>query len=339
MNRRMPNGTYGGVRGGRKFSLLDYKNVPGRVFSNILVTGGKKYEEEVFMVRKILGYICILAAMGLLVFAVIKYYPKMMDYKKGQDLYNDLEKKYTKNPKEKETEIDETEDAKDMEGDQKSQKENQMDLVKQILENAGIDADPSEYACIDVDHEGLLEENEDYIGWIYIPKTDISYPVVQGENNEQYLHSNFRGEYNYPGTIFMDYRCKKGILNHHGILYGHNMRDGSMFAKTKNYTDHGFANEHPIIWFITPKYRLLYQVFSSYVANPRDKDAFGIEGYDFANNEEWDTVVHSLKEKSLIDMNVDVSGRDFTLTMSTCTSERVTRVVTSSVLAGSAKIS
>ena len=210
----------------------------------------------------------------------------------------------------------------------------ERDILRETFAKAGLDLKPGAYRSLDVDGAGLLKENEDYVGWIYVPKTKISYPVVQGKDNSEYLHANFKKEYNYPGTIFMDALCKKGILNHHGILYGHNMRDGSMFAETKNYLDQKFLDEHPVFWFITPKYKLLYLAFSAYEANPKDEDAFAIQGMDFKTNEEWLKVIENLQKKSAVKRNYEPDARDFTLTLSTCTNARTTRVVTTGVLLG-----
>ena len=372
------------------------------------------------MLRRIIGWLCILSSLALLAFAVRKYYPKFMDYKKARTLYDGIEDKYTSKPaddapdeerpasetefpveekefgisefeteqeyleqteslifesesetetesedvgskkpdvdgtvsdymrkigKETETETEpadgieiETEKEAKRKASSKKTKvkviRSEAGVLRNLFREKGLKLKPSKYRSIDVDGEGLLKENKDYIGWIYVPQTDVSYPVVQGRDNNEYLHANFRKEYNYPGTIFMDSDCEKGILNHHGILYGHNMRDGSMFAQLKSWTDQKFADEHPVFWFITPKYKLLYMTFSSYVANPRDEDAFAIQGTDFKTNKEWLKILNNLKEKSAIKVDYEPNARDFTLTLSTCTPERTTRVVTTGVLLG-----
>lgn len=407
--------------------------------------------------RKVAGIICILASAALLVFAVIHYYPKFMDYKKGRDVYNSLRNEYTKQP-------DDTDEWEEYETDTESRPEEavtekrmekapetvsrseetgnpetvsektagrthdaatELTLPETASEdisealpsegasetvpgsalNVGFEA-PSDsltefvseianeaitesvsetanealtetatealsegltkktktkkasemkgdlerilkrvdkklrvkdFLPIEVDYEKLLDENTDYIGWIYIPGTNISYPVVKSKDNTDYLHKNFKKESNFPGTIFMDCACNKtGITGHHIILYGHNMRDGSMFASIKSYVDEKFFKEHPVIWFITPKYTLLYSVFSAYEADPYDnKVTFSTQGDEFKTNKEWDKIVKKMKEKSAVKCDIEPNGLDFVLSLSTCTNQRTTRIVPHAVLEGS----
>jgi len=103
--------------------------------------------------------------------------------------------------------------------------------------------------------------NPDYIGWIRIDGTDIDYPVVQGRDNTKYLNTTFMGERNPSGTIFMDSRCSEGFTGF-ALLYGHNMRNGSMFAGLHNFRDSEFLEKHNEIVVFTPEGEmLLYSIF------------------------------------------------------------------------------
>lgn len=93
----------------------------------------------------------------------------------------------------------------------------------------------------------LSAVNPDYIGWIRIDGTMIDYPVVRGEDNKKYISTTFTGEQNASGAIFMDYRCVDGFGGAFAILYGHNMKDGSMFAALNRYLESGYLDEHPNI--------------------------------------------------------------------------------------------
>jgi SrtB family sortase len=105
--------------------------------------------------------------------------------------------------------------------------------------------------------------NPDFIGFIVIPGTDINYPVVQGRNNDRYLHTTFNGARNPAGAIFMDYRCADGFHTPISILYGHNMRDGSMFSQLTRFTRNDFLQAHPHIIIITAGgERLQYRIVS-----------------------------------------------------------------------------
>ena len=221
----------------------------------------------------------------------------------------------------------------------KKKKKSVMQVLEDTLKSVGLkDAKTTDFLPINVDAKGLLAENSDFIGWIYIPGTPVSYPMVQGKDNDYYLHRGWNKSYLYAGTIFEDSNNVKGLLSHHSILYGHNMRDGSMFATTKSYTDQKYADEHPIIWIITPERKLLYQVFSSYECGPEDGDAYAIDGFDFTTNAEWEDIVKKIQSRSAIKTNAEVDGTSFVITLSTCTNARTTRIVTSAVLLGSLEL-
>lgn len=85
-----------------------------------------------------------------------------------------------------------------------------------------------------VDFETLQEVNKDVIAWIYIEDADISFPVLQGKTNKQYLFQSYKKEYLTAGSIFIDYRCGRNFEDKNTVIYGHNMHNGSMFGSLKN---------------------------------------------------------------------------------------------------------
>lgn len=104
----------------------------------------------------------------------------------------------------------------------------------------------------DVDWDMLRQTNSDIIGWLYCPDTIINYPVVQTSDNDKYLTTNFSGNYNAGGALFADYNSVVGIRSSHLIIYGHNMKDNSMFGTLKNYGDEAYFHEHPVFYLLTP---------------------------------------------------------------------------------------
>lgn len=94
-----------------------------------------------------------------------------------------------------------------------------------------------------IDFDGLRAINKDIVAWIQIPGIGVDYPVVQGKDNNHYLHYTFDGKENKAGSIFLDYRNRADFKDSKVILYGHNMKDGSMFSNLKKYQDAGFRKE------------------------------------------------------------------------------------------------
>ena len=113
-----------------------------------------------------------------------------------------------------------------------------------------------------VDWEGLKAENSDIIGWIQVPSAGIEYPVLQGDSNDEYLHTSVSGEWRTAGSIFLDSQNSPDMTDHHSIIYGHNMRNGSMFANLKEFNTPGVLEACPYFWISTPKKDLLYQIMS-----------------------------------------------------------------------------
>ena len=91
---------------------------------------------------------------------------------------------------------------------------------------------------------GLREQNPDIIGWINLPDTGIDYPIAQAKDNDYYLRRDLNGEPARPGTIFMDCRCA-GDGSGYSIIYGHNMKSGSMFGPLQKFKDKDFFETHP----------------------------------------------------------------------------------------------
>ena len=108
----------------------------------------------------------------------------------------------------------------------------------------------------------LQQKNEDIVAWIYIPALDISYPVLQADDNEYYLHRDVNREYLYAGSIFMDAWNNPFFYNYNTIIYGHNMRDGSMFARLKDLSDPDTIKGCRYFWIFTPEADLLYEICS-----------------------------------------------------------------------------
>lgn len=169
----------------------------------------------------------------------------------------------------------------------------------------------------EVDFDALYAINDDVVGWIYISGTQISYPVVQGEDNDYYLERLMNGRSNGSGTIFMDYRNDPGVWDRNTILYGHHMQNGTMFAKLVGYKKQAFYDEHPFFQFLTPDVNFQFDVVAAYVSRP-DLNAWDV---DFASDEAVASWIDTALKRSLIDTGYTYTPGDQFMTLSTCTYE------------------
>lgn len=127
-----------------------------------------------------------------------------------------------------------------------------------------------------VDFEALRNINPDVIGWIYIEGTDINYPIVQGKENNDYLRRMFDGTPNHAGSIFLDSRCSAALTDAHSIIYGHHMKNTTMFSELEQYKQQAFYDTHTWGWLITPEAHYKLQFFAGYVAET-DADAWDLD--------------------------------------------------------------
>lgn len=195
------------------------------------------------------------------------------------------------------------------------------------LTHAAIHGIPSEFTLDDPSPkiinpaiEALQEINSDVIAWIQIAETQIDYPVVQGVDNRKYLDHNWQNEKNRAGSIFMDYRNDPHKLNEpgrHTILYGHHMRDGSMFQPLTNYLREDFFENHSIITLQGMYEIYVFEIFSVYVT---DTDFYYIETI-FENPSDFEFFLEQITDKSIYDTEQRLTRQDHLLTLSTCTYE------------------
>lgn len=113
-----------------------------------------------------------------------------------------------------------------------------------------------------INWEKLKKINPDIVGWIYVKDTPIDYPVVKGNSNQEYLHQDFYKKYSYGGCVFADAKCDISS-SQNVVIYGHHMRNGSMFASLTKFRDSHFAKTHKI-FFYTPEKTYQLNVFSAY---------------------------------------------------------------------------
>ncbi|MGG7211035.1 class B sortase [Clostridium baratii] len=165
--------------------------------------------------------------------------------------------------------------------------------------------------------EELLKINEDYKMWIEIPNTNIDYPVVQGKDNDFYLNYDFNKKKSSSGAIFMDY--KNNINKDKNIIiYGHNMKNKSMFQNLMKFKDEEFWKENNKIILTIDGKRYEYEIFSAYISNAKNINL----RINFKNDDEYLKYIEDIKKKSIFYRVVDIKSDDKIITLSTCSYEK-----------------
>lgn len=209
-----------------------------------------------------------------------------------------------------------------MEGgrEQVQQKQMQKTEPEEGTSPAAADAEQERTAQRPVEYDSLIAVNPDIRGWISIPDTGLSLPVLQGKDNEFYLTHDFYGEYDRHGSIFIDCKTDVGIEQSNTVLYGHHMRDGSMFGLLENYVQEDFYRQNPVFSFDLigeeRTYQILAVVKCSLAAGEND---FRYYDYKIISEEEmfWQ-YYNSIKALSLYDIPVTASYGDELVTLCTC---------------------
>lgn len=168
----------------------------------------------------------------------------------------------------------------------------------------------------EVDFLVLWEQNPDVVGWIYIPDTKVNYPILQGETNDTYLRHLITGKYNSAGSIFLEAGIPADFSSKNNPIYGHNMKNGSMFAGITHYKKQSFYDEHPIAYLVTPDCNYVVRLFSGYVT--------GVQGNawtPYFDDEEFAQWLEQVSERSCFSSDVVPSPVDRVLTFSTCSYE------------------
>ena len=118
-----------------------------------------------------------------------------------------------------------------------------------------------------IDFDLLSSISPDSVGWIWIPDSEISYPLVQGRDNQFYLTRTYDGGHNKLGSIFLDYRIPGDFSGRNTIIYGHNMKSDAMFGTLEKFRDQAFADARPQFYILREDGVYRYQIFSAYVTD------------------------------------------------------------------------
>ncbi len=216
-----------------------------------------------------------------------------------------------------------------------------------IYESIGLYNDSKEYEVADTEYETLTQDtisvatpeeipegatyppmhinygqlkgiNKDFVCWLYFPYFDLSYPVVQENVIDEYLRKTFEGTYNTSGCLFTDILSTPDFTGMHDIIFGHNMRNGSMFGRFKELSasdDREIIKSNPYVYVYTEKAVYQYEIFGYYVTTV-GSDAYSV----VTTNEEYDKFLSYISRNSLYQRpdTIDFAEYPSILTLSTC---------------------
>jgi sortase B len=174
-------------------------------------------------------------------------------------------------------------------------------------------------------YQSLAAKNSDMIGWLEIPGTVINYPVMytpnDGEGGEYYIHRDFDGNYSASGVLFVDKACDP-VNGDNQIIYGHAMKNGTMFGELNRYEEKSYWENHKYIYYDSLTEEHVYQVVCAFNSRVLDKDERGFRYYSFTGSggdeQAFDNYVSSIMSRRIYDTGVDVKFGDKLITLSTC---------------------
>ena len=249
----------------------------------------KKSSSKHLKLLPLLGIICIIISLGGLLYYFIQYEAGTLEYDK-------LSKYVT---------IEESDYDSTVGGEN-------SDTVGESVSDL---EDHWENQNISIDFEELTGQNDDLAGWIVFDNLPINYPVVYSSDNEYYLTHTFSGNVNSAGALFIDAANKKDFNEYQTIIYGHNMKNGSMFGSLKKYKDYDFYKDNAYFTLCTPEVNYRYQIFSCRYVDALDE----LYTTGFEADDNYQNYLDKMVENSLYDTNVSVSNIDKIITLSTCT--------------------
>lgn len=254
----------------------------------------KQPEQKKKKKSDVLLTIALIVAIAVFCYAAFNLYHIYTEYKKGTDEYNQIE---------------------------------EMAVTERDADSAEVAGPNAQLKPpIEVDFDKLKSVNEDVVGWIYVDALpDISYPIVKGKDNQTYLHQTYEKNYNFAGTIFVDYENSGDFSDCNTLVYGHNMKNGSMFGHLKKFReDDKLYKQDKYFWILTPERNYRYEIITAYTTGVNSDTYTLFKG----PGEEFEKYLETIKGYSEIQTDdTDLTIKDRIVTLSTCTSNESTRFV------------
>jgi len=262
---------------------------------------------------------------GLLINTYYKSYKADKLYDEARNMYYEniekvLDEKINNNEEEIEN-IEEIENAGEVVEEILEEEYNENsseEAQEEISEGESVQQEPQQEESSISKEDIVFEEN--VIGWINVDGTNIDYPVVQADDNEYYLNHNYKGERDSYGSIYMDFRNVSVERDDNIIIYGHKIRDGSMFSDLANYTNEGIYKEYfennDTVTLDHNGERTTWQIYSAYVVNLDREDYYLFT--IFKDREKYKDFIEDSKERSLVKKDIEITEDDTIISLVTC---------------------
>lgn len=222
--------------------------------------------------------------------------------------------------------------------DTKTQASETAQQSTQVSENAGdieTDSHKEQYDIPqkNLDWEELEVVNPDIYAWIYIPNTNIDYPVLQRSgDNDYYLKHNLDGSRGKPGCIYTEDLNSKEFTDYNTVIYGHNMKSGAMFRTLHDFEDKSFFDNNQYVYIYTKDRTLVYKIFAAYTNDAKHI----LNSNDFTSEQGLSDYLEKVFKKAQAEGylrdDVAVTGENAILTLSTCTTSSDKRYIVQAVL-------
>lgn len=252
---------------------------------------------------KIINRIILIICACVFVFAAFKLVSILLEYKKGNDIYDNIE----------------------------------GNILEDKPVNITIGDDNQDVTVPFVyNHQALLNINPDGLGFLYVPSVDIRLPIAQTTDNDFYLTHTFDKTYNGNGCLFVDYRITNKLKANHVLIYGHNMNSGAMFGSLSRYETPSFyqTEGNDVFYIYTEDVIRKYKIFTVYITDPIS-DTFTFNFSNLAGLREY---AKNVQAQSLYNTGVDINNTTQIVTFSTCTNNSKQRLIVSGTYVGESKL-
>lgn len=190
-----------------------------------------------------------------------------------------------------------------------------VDIAEDGWKEVPVEGDPYMEELAQTNLAALREVNPEVLGWISIPGTNVSYPIVQRDDNEYYLKHTWNHKSSYVGSIFMEHQNASDFSDYHTIIYGHNMIDDAMFGSLRKYKEADYLEAHPYIYIFDDRGCHRYEIFAVYEAEVKSNTY----RLGFSGNDAKVKFLNSCLKQSVIDTEIIPTINDRIITLSTCT--------------------